>query len=145
MSMLGDKGAVYEGIMMGPLGEVPFDPDVIVLYVSPARALRLIIGFAFKEGRAVESTMTGQASLCSAVALAVDKGKVTVDIPCIGDRTYGLVQEHELLVAFPAAMLPDLIEGLLETEGVASYPYSPFLRWSTLFPPTFEPRPNELE
>ncbi|NLK26346.1 MAG: DUF169 domain-containing protein [Euryarchaeota archaeon] len=145
MSMLGDHGAKYAGAIIGPLNRMPVQPDAVVIYLNPAQALRLIIAFAYKDGEAVTSVMTGQASLCSAVALAVEEGRITIDIPCMGDRTYGLVQEHELLMAFPASKLPELIEGVKMTESVAAYPYGPFLRWPVIFPPNFETRLSELD
>ncbi|MDW5562143.1 MAG: DUF169 domain-containing protein [Methanomassiliicoccus sp.] len=145
MYMLGNAGKRFSGVIMAPLDIVPFDPDVIVMYMSPARALRLVIAFAYARGEVVSVRMTGQASLCSAIARAVDAGAVTVDVPCMGDRAYGLVQESEVVVAFPAPRIEELMEGLRETEGTASYPYKPFLRWPAIFPPSMEPREVELD
>lgn len=145
LTVMGEEGAVRAGVIMGPLDLMPVAPDAVVLYLRPAQALRLIIAFAFRDGEPVRSVMTGQASLCSAVARAVRDGQVTVDIPCIGDRTYGLVQDDELLMAFPAERLSQLIEGLRGSEPAAAYPYAPFLRWSPLFPPAFEPHRGELD
>ncbi len=145
MHMLGSSGRRNGGLLMGPLDLLPAEPDVIVLYVTPGQALRLIIGLVHDTGEAITAKMTGQASLCSAIATVVEEGRATVDIPCLGDRTYGLVQDHELLVALPATMLGKLMEGLRATERVASYPCSPFLRWSAIYPPQFEPRSSELE
>jgi uncharacterized protein (DUF169 family) len=145
MTMLGNKGKRFEGVLMAPLDLAPFEPDVIAIYLSPARVLRLIIAFAYGMGEPVVTRMTGQASLCSGIARAVDEGGITVDVPCMGDRAYGLVQEFEVLIVFPASRIDELMEGLRNTEAVASYPYKPFLRWSTIFPPNFEPRENDLE
>jgi len=145
MYMLGNTGKLFSAVAMAPLDLMPFEPDVIVMYMSPARALRLIIAFAYAKGEAVTAHMTGQASLCSAIARAVDLNAVTVDVPCMGDRAYGLVQEHEVVVAFPASRIDELMDGLRCTEGVASYPYTPFLRWSVMLPPSMEPRDAELE
>ncbi len=145
MCMLGDEGSRYAGVIVGPLDRMPVPPDAVVIYLSPAQALRMIIAFAYAKGEAVECTMTGQASLCSTIARAVKHGKVTLDIPCIGDRSYGLVQEHELVMGFPANRLDELVKGLEATERVARYPYSPFTRWPVIMPPAFEPRFTELD
>jgi uncharacterized protein (DUF169 family) len=145
MTMLGNKGKRFEGVIMAPLDLAPFEPDVIAIYLSPARVLRLIIAFAYEKGEPVVTKMTGQASLCSGIARAVDEGGITVDVPCMGDRAYGLVQEFEVLIVFPASRIDELMEGLRNTEPVASYPYKPFLRWAAIFPPNFEPRENDLE
>jgi uncharacterized protein (DUF169 family) len=145
MYMLGNTGKRYAGVIMAPLDIVPFEPDVIVMYMSPARALRLIIAFAYAEGEATTVRMTGQASLCSAIARAVDLNEASVDMPCMGDRAYGLVQEFEVVVVFPATRIEELMDGLRNTEGVASYPDRPCVRWNAIFPPSMEPRDTELD
>ncbi|MGE5379268.1 MAG: DUF169 domain-containing protein [Candidatus Saccharibacteria bacterium] len=145
MTMIGDKGKRYEGVIMAPLDLAPFEPDAIAIYMSPARALRLIIAFAYKTGEAVVTRMTGQASLCSGIARAIENNEITVDVPCMGDRAYGLVQEFEIVMIFPASRMDELMEGLRNTEPVAAYPYKPFLRWMTLFPPNMEPNDNDLQ
>ncbi len=141
--MLGDESK-YAGAVIGPLDRIPAMPDAVVIYLSPAQALRLIIAFAHSQGEAVRCTMTGQASLCSAIARAVRDGSVTVDMPCMGDRAYGMVQEHELVMALPARRLEELVQGLKATDKAASYPYGPFTRWPVIMPPAFEPRFYEL-
>lgn len=145
MAMLGNKGKRFDGVLMAPLDLAPFEPDAIAIYLSPAKALRLIIAFAYLEGEAVVTKMTGQASLCAGIARAVDENAITVDVPCMGDRAYGLVQESEVVMVFPASRIDDLMEGLRNTEPVAPYPYRPFLRWPAIFPPNFEPRGSDLE
>ena len=131
--MLGDDRK-YAGAIIGPLDRIPVRPDAVVIYLSPAQALRLIIAFAHARGEAVNCTMTGQASLCSAIARAVGDGSVTLDVPCIGDRAYGMVQEHELVMAFPASRLEELVRGL---RPPTRWPpiLRPFTRWPAIMPP----------
>ncbi|HEY3420363.1 MAG TPA: DUF169 domain-containing protein [Methanomassiliicoccales archaeon] len=145
MYMLGDSEARYGSVVVSPLDLTPVEPGAIVLYVSPAQALRLIIAFAYENGESVVTEMTGQASVCCAIAKAVGKGQVTVDIPCIGDRAFGLAGENDIIVAFPPTKIDQLIDGLRGTERSASYPFKPFMRWPVIFPPEMEPRRPELE
>ncbi len=145
MTMLGNKGKQFSAMIVAPLDLMPVEPEAVILYLTPAQALRLIIAFAYRKGEPITATMTGQASVCSSIALAVGEGKTTIDIPCMGDRTYGLVQEHELVMVFPASRMSELLEGLACTEPIAPYPYTPFLRWPVIFPPQFEPRGNEFK
>jgi uncharacterized protein (DUF169 family) len=145
MYMLGTNGRRYGSVVVAPLDLTPLEPSAIVLYVSPAQALRMIIAFAYDKGESVVTEMTGQASVCCAIAKVVDKGKVVVDIPCIGDRAFGLAGENDVIVAFPPSKMEQLIEGLEGTERSASYPFSPFLRWQVVFPPEMEPRRTELD
>ncbi len=145
MYMLGDGETRYGSVVVAPLDLTPAEPSAILLYVSPAQALRLIIAFAYQNGEPVTAEMTGQASVCCAVARAVGKGQVVMDIPCIGDRAFGLAGENDMIVAFPPARLDQLLEGLKATERSASYPFRPFMRWPVVFPPEMEPRRPEVE
>lgn len=145
MYMLGGNGAACGSVVVAPLDLTPVEPSAIVLYVTPAQALRLIIAFAYDKGEPVIAEMTGQASVCCAVAKAVGEGQVVVDIPCMGDRAFGLAGENDMIVAFPPSKLDQLLEGLTATERSASYPFRPFMRWPVVFPPEMEPRRPEVE
>jgi uncharacterized protein (DUF169 family) len=70
---------------------------------------------------------------------------MVIDIPCMGDRTYGLVQEQEMIVAFPAGRTTQICTGLRQTESFAAHPFKPFLHWPVILPPDMEPRGPELE
>jgi len=143
--MTGNEGKRYGGIIMGPLDLMPTDPQAITMYVTPAQALRLVIGFAYREGKAIKSTITGQGSLCASIAKTVDENEIVVDIPCVGDRAYGFVQEREMVVTFPAEKTGELIAGLEATETDARHPFKPFLSWPVILWPEFEPRKGDLE
>jgi hypothetical protein len=84
MYMLGNSCKRFGGEIMAPLDLAPFDPDVIVKYIIPVRAVRFIIAFGYAKGEALSIHMTGQASLCSAIARTVYKNEMTVDMPCMG-------------------------------------------------------------
>jgi len=144
IKMIGNEGKRYGGLIIGPLDLMPTDPQVMAVYVTPAQALRLVIGFVYKEGEAIMSTITGQGSLCASIAKALDENGVVVDIPCVGDRAYGYVQEHELVVTFPTSKIDDPITGLEATEGAAGHPFRPFLNWPVVLWPEFEPRKSDL-
>lgn len=143
--MLGDSGKRYDAVIMSPLDLIPLSPQAIALYVTPAQALRLVLALAYKEGEAIPTSITGQGSLCAAVAKVVDEGSIVLDIPCVGDRAYGFVQEHEMIVAFPAEKSDELIDGLRSTEDAAQHPFKPFLNWPVILWPEFEPRSSDLD
>lgn len=134
VATLGKDGKKYEGIMCAPLKATPIEPQVIVTYVSPAQALRLIIASAYHKGEGIEASTVGQASVCSSIAKAIITKKPNIEIPCIGDRVFGYVQDHEMIFSFPAEFAEQLIEGLKSTEQVASYPYHPYLEKFIVMP-----------
>jgi len=145
MGVIGAEGKRFDALVMAPLELTPVDPEVVVMYVTPAQALRLIVAYAFWAGEEVRSVITGQSSLCSSIAHAFQEKNLFVDLPCVGDRTFGLVQEQEMLVAFHESRLEQIVEGLRETEDFSSHPFRPFLRWPVIFAPDMEPRRTELE
>ena len=145
MGVLGAREKLFDAMAMGPLDVAALDPDVVVLYVTPAQALRLVIAYAFESGDEVRSVITGQSSLCSSIAHAYQERNLVVDLPCVGDRMFGLVQEQEMLVAFHHSRAEQLVEGLRATESFSSHPFKPFLRWQVIFAPDMEPRRTELE
>lgn len=145
MGVLGERERLFEAIVMAPLELTPAKPDVIVMYVTPAQALRLVIAYAFLEGDEVRSVVTGQSSLCSAIAHAYEDRNMVIDLPCVGDRTYGMVQEQEMIVAFHSSRIEQVMVGIQGSEGFSSHPYKPFLRWPVIFFPDMEPRRTELD
>jgi uncharacterized protein (DUF169 family) len=145
IEMLGNSGKRYDAVIMSPLDLMPLSPQAIVLYVNPAQALRLVLALAYEKGEAIPTSITGQGSLCAAVAKVVDEGSIVLDIPCVGDRAYGFVQEHEMIVAFPAEKSDELIDGLRSTEDAAQHPFKPFLNWPVILWPEFEPRSSDFD
>jgi len=55
-----------------------------------------------------------------AIAKVVTRDKWWSNLPCIGDRAYGLAGENDIIVAFPPSMADQLVEGLKATERSAS-------------------------
>lgn len=145
MGVLGAHEKLFDAMVMAPLDLTPVEPDVVVMYVTPAQALRLVIAYAFWAGEEVRSVITGQSSLCSSIAHAYQERNLVVDLPCVGDRMFGLVQEQEMLVAFHHTRAEQITEGLRETDSFSGHPFKPFLRWPVVFAPDMEPRRTELE
>lgn len=144
LGVLGNEKKLFDALVMAPLDLTPLEPDVVVIYLTPGQALRLIIAYAHERGEEVHSTITGQASVCSSVAHAFRERSMVVDVPCVGDRRFGMVQDQEMLVAFHASRMEQILEGLRATEGFASHPFKPFVQWHVIFPPDMEPRRTEL-
>ncbi len=142
---IGNDSKVYSGIMTAPLDLVPGDPDVIVLYVTAGQALKVLLGLSYDNGEVVENPITGQAAVCQSIARAMTTGRIILEIPCFGDRTYGLVQDDELVIVIPGSKVMQILEGMKGTDGFAPYPFRPFLTWQALFPPEFEPTRSELD
>lgn len=144
--MLGNQGRRYNGMLMAPLDLMPMPPDAIVAYVTPGQSLKVLLGYEYKEGRVLKrTTITGQSTVCSAIARVINGEDMVLDIPCVGDRTWGLVPDQELVMAFSPKAFAEVLEGMSATDRFATHPFRPFLNWSVIFPPDMEPRPKELD
>lgn len=144
IGMIGDTGRRYGAMLASPLDLTPTDPDAILMYVTPAQALRLVIAHLHRSGEAVTARVTGQASVCASIARVLRGSAFELDLPCVGDRLYGIVQEQEMVVVISASELDHLLQGIDATQKSASHPYKPFLRWPVVLPSEMEPRRSEI-
>ena len=125
---------------------VVFDPTCVHdVPLVDLQALKVLLGLSYLKGEVVENPITGQAAVCQSIARAMTTGRMILEIPCVGDRTYGLVHDDELVVVVPASKVKQILEGMKGTDAFAPYPFRPFLTWPALFPPEFEPTRSEID
>ena len=92
-------------------------PDLVVLYVNSAQAMRFVQAFLYHEGGEFVMRSSGDAGVCSrGVAQVALTGEPIIEIPCMGDRRFALAQDHELIVGIPAGWLERTAEGLAATH-----------------------------
>ncbi len=144
---LGDDGHKYDAAMTAPLDISPREPQIIIIYCTPAQAVRLIHAYAYQDGKPVEIKTAAEAALCSAIANIALGRDFVVDFPCAGDRRYGFVQDSELIVAFHPNIIDELLNGLIETHkaGASRYPFAPYLEWTPKPRSGFETTKEDLE
>ncbi len=119
-------------VIYSPLERTKIEPHVILIYVNSAQMMRLIHGFTHRDGKPLESSFSGRAASCTeGVIGAFLDNTPKVVVPGNGDRVWGTCQDHEMLMAIPAAKLADLVEGLERThEKGIRYPIPTYLRYS---------------
>jgi len=102
------------GTILAPLEKAPFDPDVIVLTVTPKQAMWVANAFLFKDGgpRLTASFAGMQASCGDVTALPFVSGKVNFSLGCYGCRSAGKLGEDEMYVGVPIGRLAELVSGL---------------------------------
>jgi uncharacterized protein (DUF169 family) len=107
------------GVLTYPLAR-PFgglSPDLVVLYVNSAQAMRLVQAFLYEQGGEFVMKSSGDAGVCSrAVAQVSLTGEPAVEIPCMGDRRFAMAQDHELAVGIPFGWLERTARGLAATH-----------------------------
>lgn len=116
MPRIGDEIA---GVLTYPVSR-PLEgmrPDVVVIYVNSAQAMRFTQAFLYHQGGEFVMKTSGDAGVCSrAVAQVSMTGEPTVEIPCMGDRRFAMAQDHELIIGIPYSWLERTTEGLAATH-----------------------------
>ena len=117
------------GVLTYPLAR-PFPgmtPDLVVVYVNSAQAMRFVQAFLFQEGGEFVMKSSGDAGVCSrAVAQVALTGEPTVEIPCMGDRRFAMTQNHEMIVGIPFKWLRRTAKGLEATHKAGIHYPIPF-------------------
>ncbi|MEI7817955.1 MAG: DUF169 domain-containing protein [Desulfuromonadales bacterium] len=92
-------------------------PDLVVLYVNSAQAMRFVQAFLYHQGGEFVMKSSGDAGVCSrAVAQVFLTAAPTIEIPCMGDRRFAMAQDHEMIIGIPSAWLERTAEGLAATH-----------------------------
>ncbi|MGQ9583068.1 MAG: DUF169 domain-containing protein [Thermoplasmatota archaeon] len=102
------------GTFLAPLGKAPFDPDVVVLTVTPKQAMWAANALLFREGgpRITASFAGMQASCGDVTVLPFMTGNVNFSLGCYGCRSAGKLGEDEMYVGVPVGRLAQLVDGL---------------------------------
>jgi len=128
-------------ILIGPLNKVDFDPDLVLVYGSPAQIIRLVQGALYHEGGAIESRFSGRCACSQEFIYPYLSGKCNVIIPAQGERLFAMTADDEMVFSIPGGKLAAVLEGLEITHkrGVSRVP-TPFfgLRMKPEFPQRYE-------
>jgi uncharacterized protein (DUF169 family) len=117
--------SVYRAVACYALGSVEgVDPDVIMVYVDSAQAMRLTQAALWHKGGSLQTPSVGDAGMCGiGIAHVMQTKGVAREIPCLGDRRFAAVQDHELFFSWHRNRAEEIIEGLEGThKGGIRYP-----------------------
>jgi uncharacterized protein (DUF169 family) len=126
-------------VVVAPLARCNFEPETLLFYGNSAQVMRAVTAALWKTGGSLTATSSGRADCADIVIRTAKEGKPQFILPCLGDRIFGQVQDHEMAFTTPWRLLPDLLEGLEGThKGGVRYPIPNFLRYTPQFPPTYQ-------
>ncbi|MEM3018484.1 MAG: DUF169 domain-containing protein [Candidatus Bathyarchaeia archaeon] len=126
----------YEGILLGPLRDVNFDPHLVIIYCRPSQLRHLLLSVRYKEGYLVASRFDPIGSCTHAVIPSFLTKECTVSVPDPGDFERACTSEDEIIFTVPFERLEDLMVGLCHFEGSGRG----YRRFSPLMRPDF-PQP----
>jgi uncharacterized protein (DUF169 family) len=99
--------------MYAPLEKTPFTPQVIIIITYPWAMLKLAQSALFRMGGRLHAEFSGIQSVCSdTVAQTYLTGKPNFSLGCDGSRRFSGIADDEMVMGFPAEMLPEIVEAV---------------------------------
>jgi len=125
----------YKTFIFGDLTKMKIEPQVILVFGSPAQIGRLIQAKTYFGGE-VEAKLVAKTASCSEALIPSLNGEPSVSVPGAGDRVFAGLDENEMIFSMPYGWLDRILEGLKKAGKGAniSYPVLPFLFFSPKFP-----------
>ncbi len=86
--------------------------DILILFLKPERAMRIIQAHAYRDGIQVEFGTGGIASICSDCTAYPVKGKLGISLGCKGSRKHSRYGDDEVVVVVPFRLAGEIDEAL---------------------------------
>lgn len=128
-------------IVIGVLDNVDFEPDLVLVYGTPAQIVRLVQSALYREGGTIKSHFSGRCACAQEFIQPFFNQQCNVIIPAQGERVYALTTDDEVVFSIPGKYMESVAEGLEATHksGAARFP-TPFfgMRSKPIFPKRYE-------
>ena len=105
------------GIVYGPLGDLPIDPDVVLLWVNPMQAM-VVSESAGQINWAASPTGVFGRPGCAAIPVALSQGNVAQSFGCTGMRINSGISDEFMLMTVPGDKVESLAESLPQVTDV---------------------------
>ena len=117
-----------KAIAVFPLDKAPVDPDIVLVYGTPAQMARLAAGYVYHHGELIQYQTTGFGISCLSALKPHFSGKPAFVHPGRGERILAGTDDAEMLLTFPASCCEPLLDGLQKThEKGTRYPIQSYL------------------
>ena len=93
------------------------DFDILILFLKPERAMRLIQAYTFSRGEPVEIRTGGIASVCSDCTAYPIQGKPGISLGCKGSRKHTGYADEEVVVGITFEIAGEIEEALGKIPG----------------------------
>lgn len=84
------------------------DFDVLLLFLKPERAMRLIQAYTYTNGSPVGTSTGGIASVCSDCTAYPMQGKLGISLGCKGSRKHSKYSDDELVIGIPSRLANEI-------------------------------------
>jgi len=103
----------YAAVVLGPLAELGFEPDVVVVEGTVEQIMWIALASRYQVGgRAEFTTAILQATCEDATLIPFLTGRLNATLGCYGCRDATDIGDDETVIGFPRAMLAAVTDGL---------------------------------
>jgi uncharacterized protein (DUF169 family) len=104
--------------LYAPLEKTSFTPHVVMMVTTPRNMLKLAQSSLFRLGGRIHAEFSGIQSVCSdATAQTYLTGQPNFSLGCDGSRKFSGIADDEMVMGFPAEMLPEIVGALKIVVG----------------------------
>ena len=130
----------YRYLLLSPILNASFDPDLILFFGNGAQVMRMIQAAVFESGGVITSRSAGSGGCLLPIVGSIQENECKYVLPGNGERRLGLVADGEMAFAMPKSRFEEVVKGLsLTHKGKQTYPISPgYLKLEYKLPPTYE-------
>ncbi len=128
----------YRYAVIAPLNRATFEPDVLLVYGSPAQIWVLLSGYLIGTGKAgLDVTLTQGAGCTTYITRAMQTGEAKFALVGTGERLVPHPQDYECAFSIPLGKIEQTLQGLEAgyKTGVYRYPVPTFMRYGSQHPP----------
>ena len=107
----------YVAIVSAPLMRAGFEPDLVVLYVTPVQLNQILGAIMFEWGEDLPCNLSAAAGCVNYVVPAMQRNSFWVSIPCHGDIAFASGQPDELVFSAPFNKVDKLLSAISKRAG----------------------------
>ncbi len=130
----------YDRVLVAPLHRASFEPEVVLVYGTPAQIWLLVSGYLLVTGEfSLAASLSMGAGCITYVAKTMRTDAPQFGLLGVGER-FNHAQDHECSLSIPISKVETFVEGLSfgHKVGVYRYPVPSFLRYDAEHPPGYD-------
>ena len=102
----------YVGVIMAPIHDCNFEPDMVMVYCNPLQLLFLVSASLYDRGGRFDNSISPLGVCTDIIAPVMQTGQCRFGIPCVGDRKYECTSKDEVVFSAPTERLNKISDGL---------------------------------
>jgi len=106
-------------VKLFPIKQDQVEFDVMLMFLNPARAMRLVQAMSYHNGQPLVFSNSGTVSVCGECTVTpFNTKRLCLSIGCKGSRKHSRYTEDEMVIGIPRTLVNDINVGLASIPGI---------------------------